>query len=63
MYLYNLSGGTIVPPDTDTGLSFIEKSSLGNYQVSSRFQGQTTAQKYIKRPPGAIQNAQATTST
>ena len=33
MYLFNLSGGTIVPPDTDTGLSFIEKSSLGNYQV------------------------------
>ena len=62
-YLFNLSGGTIVPPDTDTGLSFIEKSSLGNYQVSSRFQGQTTAQKYIKRPAGAIQNAQATTST
>jgi simple sugar transport system substrate-binding protein len=63
MYLFNLSGGTIVPSDTDTGLSFIEKASLGNYQVSSRFQGQTTAQKYIKRPAGAIQNAQATTST
>jgi simple sugar transport system substrate-binding protein len=63
MYLYNLSGGTIVPSDTDTGLSFIEKASLGNYEVSSRFQGQTTAQKYIKRPAGAIQNAQATTST
>jgi hypothetical protein len=31
--------------------------------VSSRFQGQTTAQKYIPRPAGAIQNAQATTST
>ncbi|MBV9793858.1 MAG: substrate-binding domain-containing protein [Actinobacteria bacterium] len=63
MYLYNLSGGTIVPSDTDTGLSFIDKTSLGNYQVSSRFQGQTTAQKYIKRPTGAINNAQATTST
>ena len=63
MYLFNLSGGTIVPPDTDTGLSVITKSSLGNYQVPSRFQGQTTAQKYIKRPAGPIQNAQATTST
>jgi simple sugar transport system substrate-binding protein len=63
MYLYNLSGGTIVPPDTDTGLSVITKSNLGNYQVSSRFQGQTTKQLYIKRPPGAIQNPQATTST
>ena len=46
MYLFNLSGGTVVPPDTDTGLSFIEKSSLGNYQVSSRFQGQTTQKLY-----------------
>ena len=63
MYLYNLSGGTIVPSDTDTGLSVITKSSLGNYQVSSRFQGQTTKQLYIKRPTGAIQNPQATTST
>ena len=63
MYLYNLSGGTIVPSDTDTGLSVITKASLGNYQVSSRFQGQTTSQKYVKRPTGAIQNPQATTST
>jgi simple sugar transport system substrate-binding protein len=63
MYLYNLSGGTIVPSDTDTGLTFIEKGNLGNYQASSRFQGQTTAQKYIKRPAGAISNPQATTST
>jgi simple sugar transport system substrate-binding protein len=63
LYLYNLSGGTVVPPDTDTGLTFIEKGNLGNYQVSSRFQGQTTAQKYIKRPAGAINNPQATTST
>jgi simple sugar transport system substrate-binding protein len=63
MYLYNLSGGTIVPSDTDTGLSLITKKTLGNYQASSRFQGQTTAQKYIKRPAGAISNPQATTST
>jgi simple sugar transport system substrate-binding protein len=63
MYLFNLSGGTVVPPDTDTGLTVITKSNLGNYQVSSRFQGQTTAQKYIKRPAGAIKNPQATTST
>src|ERR1700761_5448895 len=31
MYLYNLSGGTIVPSDTDTGLSFIEKSNYTEY--------------------------------
>jgi simple sugar transport system substrate-binding protein len=63
MYLYNLSGGTIVPSDTDTGLTIIEKGNLGEYQVASRFQGSTTAQKYLKRPSGAINNPQATTST
>jgi simple sugar transport system substrate-binding protein len=63
LYLYNLSGGTIVPPDTDTGLSFITKSNLGPYNQASRFQGSTTAQKYVPRPSGAIQNPIATTST
>jgi simple sugar transport system substrate-binding protein len=63
LYLYNISGGTLVPPDTDTGLSFITKSNLGNYNVPSRYQGSSTAQKYIPRPSGAIQNPIATTST
>ena len=55
-YLYNLSGGTISPPNTDTGLTFVIKSNAQPYTVSSRFQGSTTAQKYIPRPSGAIQN-------
>jgi len=63
LYLYNISGGTIVPPDTDTGLSFITKSNLGNYNVASRYQGSATAEKYVTRPSGAIQNPLATTST
>jgi simple sugar transport system substrate-binding protein len=63
LYLYNISGGTIAPPDTDTGLSFIVKSNLGNYTVDSRYQGSTTAQKYVPRPSGAIVNGTATTST
>ncbi len=62
-YLYNLSGGTISPPNTDTGLTFVIKSNAQPYTVSSRFQGSTTAQKYIPRPSGAIQNPIATTST
>ena len=62
-YLFNLSGGTIVPPDTDTGLSFITKSNLAQYNLASRFQGSTTAQKYLPRPSGAISNPPATTST
>jgi simple sugar transport system substrate-binding protein len=63
LYLYNISGGTLSPPNTDTGLSFITKSNVGPYQKSSRYQGSTTAAAYIQRPSGAIQNPVATTST
>ncbi len=62
-YLYNISGGTISPSDTDTGLTFITKSNAAPYSKSSRFQGSTAAQKYIPRPSGAISNPTATTST
>jgi simple sugar transport system substrate-binding protein len=61
MYLYNLSGGTLGPSDTDTGLTFITKSNAGPYTKASRFQGSTTAQKYIPRPTGAISAPLATT--
>jgi simple sugar transport system substrate-binding protein len=63
LYLFNISGGTIVPADTDTGLSFITKSNLGPYNAASRFQGSTNKQTYVPRPAGAIQNPIATTST
>jgi simple sugar transport system substrate-binding protein len=63
LYLFNISGGTIVPADTDTGLSFITKSNLGPYNAASRFQGSTNKQTYVARPAGAIQNPIATTST
>ena len=63
LYLYNISGGTLPPSDTDTGLSFITKSNLPEYNKSSRYQGSTTAQLYLPRPSGAIQNPTATTST
>jgi simple sugar transport system substrate-binding protein len=64
LYLYNISGGTISPPDTDTGLAFITKSNVGPYSTpTSRFQGSTPAQKYVPRPAGAISNPPATTST
>jgi len=63
LYLYNISGGVLVPPDTDTGLSVVTKSNVEPYVADSRYQGSTTAQKYIARPSGAISNAQATTST
>jgi simple sugar transport system substrate-binding protein len=63
MYLYNISGGTLAPPDTDTGLTVVTKTNVGQYTTASRYQGSTTAQKYIPRPSGAIQSLPATTST
>ncbi|MGH3196240.1 MAG: substrate-binding domain-containing protein [Streptosporangiaceae bacterium] len=64
LYMFNLSGGLVPPPDTDTGLSFITKSTVDPYLASpSRFEGSTTAQKLIPLPAGPIQNPIATTST
>ena len=64
LYMYNLSGGLVPPPDTDTGLSFVTKTNVGPYLAStSRFEGSTSAQKIIPLPSGPIQNPIATTST
>jgi simple sugar transport system substrate-binding protein len=64
LYMFNLSGGLVPPPDTDTGLSFVTKTTVDPYLASaSRFEGSTTAQKVIPLPSGAIQNPIATTST
>jgi simple sugar transport system substrate-binding protein len=64
LYMFNLSGGLVTPPDTDTGLSFITKSNVGPYLTNtSRFEGSTSAQKVIPLPSGPINNPQATTST
>ncbi|MBO0774806.1 MAG: substrate-binding domain-containing protein [Actinobacteria bacterium] len=64
LYLYNLSGGLVAPPNTDTGLTFVTKDNVSPYLSSqSRFEGSTTAQKYIQRKSGPIKNPIATTST
>jgi len=62
LYLYNLSGGLVAPPDTDTGLTFVTKSTVDAYSVPSRVEGSTTAQKVLTRS-GPINNPMATTST
>jgi simple sugar transport system substrate-binding protein len=50
LYLYKLSGGLIAPPETNTGLKFVTKSTVGAYlNTTSRYEGSTTAQKYLKR--------------
>ena len=32
LYLFNLSGGLVNPPETDTGLTFVTKANVGPYQ-------------------------------
>jgi len=49
LYLFNLSGGLVAPPDTDTGLTFVTKSTVDTYLVPSRFEGSTAAQRIIPR--------------
>jgi simple sugar transport system substrate-binding protein len=64
LYLYNLSGGLVAPPNTDTGLTFVTKDNVGPYlNTTSRFEGSTTQQKLLSRPSGPIKNPIATTST
>jgi simple sugar transport system substrate-binding protein len=65
LYLYNLTGGLVLPPDTDTGLTFVTKSTVGPYISSSTtYEGATGATKPTLVPrSGAIQNPVATTST
>jgi simple sugar transport system substrate-binding protein len=55
LYLFNLSGGLVEPSDTDTGLTFVTKSTVAPYlKTTSRFEGSTTQQKVLTRS-GAIQ--------
>ena len=65
LYLFNLTGGLVLPPDTDTGLSFVTKSNVGPYLNSSTtYTGSTGATKPTLVPrSGPIENPVATTST
>jgi len=65
LYLYNLTGGLVLPPDTDTGLTFVDSSTVGQYlSTSTTYEGSTgaTAPTLVPRS-GAISNPVATTST
>ena len=63
LYLYNLSGAQLAPPDTDTGLTVLTPSNVSQFLKNSRFQGGSSAQMYLPRPSGAISQPPATTST
>jgi simple sugar transport system substrate-binding protein len=54
LYLFQLSGGLVSPPSTDTGLKFVTKGNVAPYtSPSTRFEGSTSAQKYVPHS-GAI---------
>lgn len=65
LYMFNLTGGLVSPPNTDTGLSFITKSNVGEYlKNNTTYEGSTGATKPTLVPrSGPIQNPIATTST
>jgi simple sugar transport system substrate-binding protein len=65
LYMFNLTGGLVLPPDTDTGLSFVTKNNVDPYlNASTTYTGSTGATKPTLVPrTGAIQNPVATTST
>ena len=63
LYLFNLTGGLVKPPDTDTGLAFITKSNVGPYlHTKTSYEGSAPSPTLVQRS-GPIQNPPATTST
>jgi len=65
LYLFNLTGGLVEPPNTDTGLTFVTKANVGPYiNTKTTYLGSTGATKPTLVPrSGPIQNPIATTST
>ena len=54
LYLFQLSGGLVSPPPTNTGLKFVVKGNVDPYTATpTRFEGSTKNQVYIKHS-GAI---------
>jgi simple sugar transport system substrate-binding protein len=54
LYLYNISGGVTGPAETNTGLVFITPDTVDRYlETTSRFEGDSEAQKIVKAPAQA----------
>ena len=54
LYLFQLSGGLVSPPTTDTGLKFVTKGNVDPYTATpTRYEGSTKNQVYVKHT-GAI---------
>jgi len=54
LYLWQLSGGLVAPPETNTGLKFVVKGNVDPYTAQqTRYEGSTKNQVYVKHT-GAI---------
>jgi simple sugar transport system substrate-binding protein len=64
LYLFNLTGGLVLPPDTDTGLSFVTQDTVAPFLGSSTtYEGSTGATQPTLVPrSGPISSPVATTS-
>jgi simple sugar transport system substrate-binding protein len=48
LYLWKLSGGVVTPPETNTGLVFLDSASATLFlDTQSRFEGDDSAQKVL----------------
>ena len=64
LYLFNLTGGLVAPPNTDTGLTFVTKSNVGPYlNTKTSYEGSAPPPPILVPRSGPIQNPLATTST
>ena len=49
LYLFQLSGGLVSPPTTDTGLKFVVKGNVDPYTATpTRYEGSTSKEVYVK---------------
>jgi simple sugar transport system substrate-binding protein len=63
LYLFNLTGGLVAPPNTDTGLTFVTKSNVGPYlNTKTSYEGSANPPPVLVPRSGPIQNPLATTS-
>jgi len=64
LYLFNLTGGLVAPPNTDTGLTFVTKSNVGPYlNTKTSYEGSANPPPVLVPRSGPIENPLATTST
>ncbi len=64
LYLFNLTGGLVSPPNTDTGLTFVTKLNVGPYlNTKTSYEGSAPPPPVLVPRSGPIENPLATTST